>query len=85
MDGVSRKQAVQCPLCDGHGRFEGEDLVSRLRDPHFLENVAAWRQAILEDHAKPEPELACAARPSFDSEVHSWPNTHFLWRRSPKE
>ncbi|MBV9085844.1 MAG: hypothetical protein JOY79_00040 [Acidobacteriaceae bacterium] len=84
MADVSRNgRDPKCPLCEGHGHLQHDDLISRLSDPHFMESLAAWRRAMLEELEK-QQEPVCATT-SFDREVHSWPNTHFLWRRSPKE
>jgi len=76
---------VQCPLCEGHGHFRRADLLSRLSDPHFMDNVSRWRKAILEDDHSGDEQPVCAGAESFDQKVRSWPSHEFLWKRSPKE
>lgn len=82
---VSRNgHEVQCPLCDGQAHFRREYLISQLSNPHFMENLAKWRQALLES-LKDEQDTVCATAETFEQKVRSWPGHEILWRRSPKE
>jgi hypothetical protein len=76
---------VQCPLCEGLGHFRRAELICRLSDPHFLENVGRWRKALLEEGHPCEEEPVCVATETFETKVRSWPGHEILWRRSPKE
>lgn len=83
---------LACPMCHGKGQVHRSDIIEKLCDPELSRKIQTYLEEITHDmpDSRQVMEKAAAAcgcpQPSErEREVHSWPATHLLWRRSPKE
>ena len=77
----SGKQVVKCPLCEGRGELEEDEMTSRLAEKDLGRKLASYVEDIV--HADENAKATGAS--DFQKHVDAWNCTHFLWRRSPKE
>ena len=75
-------EKLQCPICEGRGEIEKQELLARLSEKDLGRKVRTYLSDFMDADYKEEVKGA------GDGEKHdarAWNLTHFSWRRSPKE
>lgn len=76
-------EKLQCPICEGRGEIEREELLARLSEKDLGRKVQTYLSDFVDAECKEELKGASPAEGKHDPKA--WNLTHFSWRRSPKE
>jgi hypothetical protein len=79
MSDSGTKKVVKCPLCEGRGELEDDEMLNRLSEKDLGRKLSSYVENIVIADEK------AAGSTDFQGRVDAWNCTHFLWRRSPKE
>ena len=81
---MAKQEMFNCPLCQGQARISRAELMSRLSDKGFREEVETYLADLSASATLAEVGVTTGAR-DFQKEVHCWNPQLPIWRRSPKE
>lgn len=79
MSDSGTKRVVKCPLCEGRGELEDDEMLNRLAEKDLGRKLSTYVENVV------HPDEKEAGSKDFQGRVDAWNCTHFLWRRSPKE
>ncbi len=75
-------EKLQCPICEGRGEIERDELLARLSEKDLGRKVRTY----LSDFVDADKEELNEVGPDESKhDAKAWNLTHFSWRRSPKE
>ncbi|HUN90042.1 MAG TPA: hypothetical protein VMU28_14685 [Terriglobales bacterium] len=76
-------EKLQCPICEGRGEIEKEELLARLGEKDLGRKVRTYLSDFVDAECK--EELKGGEPGEAKHTAKAWNLTHFLWQRSPKE
>ena len=76
-------EKLQCPICEGRGEIERDELLARLTEKDLGRKVQTYLSDFVD--AERKEELAGVGSEQAKHDAKAWNLTHFSWRRSPKE
>jgi hypothetical protein len=72
-------EKLQCPICEGRGEIERDELLARLSEKDLGRKVQTYLSDFVDAARKEELKGVSS------EDKRMWNLTHFSWRRSPKD